>query len=1047
MPSNIDNQIVQALREFVEANKGMMGREGVATMSEQFRVMLERNVSVMDQLHEKGELTEKGFAKLEKQIEKTNKALKGTAPIMIKFWDRDMKKAGTAHLKAMQEVTKATEQWTAGLKSSIKTLVSQVPLIGSRLTKGVDGLFKGINKRIASIGMTMFGSRGGGGLGGLSVGKLGIAGAVVGGIGGLLKLFEIADRRMADMVKSTGYMRSRLRPLRDEMNKITRSMTQAGIYSEQLSEVASALVVEFGSLSGITGKLIESTALMAKAYQLSAQEAAGLVDILTRGLGMTNKEMDRFVDMVDVNARNAGVAVSLVMRDIARDANFIAQYSTGFGENIAEAAIHARRMGSSLSAMQATSEAFLDFETAITSTMEINQILGTQINAQHAHRLAMTGDMVGLEKYVLGAIADESDRLEHNVLIRQRISQLTGKSTEDLMKSIRLQKMSAFELKKYNLEAENQRKLAMEMQTFMEKAKNIFFAEMLEPLNKMGTWLEKRINPWLEGLVTMLNEGTLGTAIWNKLVDAGVALGKGIRSGIFSNPFGVDRNEPDPELAKHFGVQKNMARGGLVTKPTRALIGEAGPELVLPLNGRSMDTSGGMLKFARGGAIIPLGAGSGMANIGALTAAGDPTSRRERSQAVRLAAEEYRSVIRGEQRKLWQREQELLDRQERATNTFFSGVMSFGKASSRMARAYGLGGPADMIKNAILNMLPEGWRGAAGGAANIAMEGYGAYQQGGFGGLAKFAGGKLLQSDRYLDFAGGLSDKLGGKFGGNVGDAAHSFMTGDWKGGLGSLGKTGLGKMFKGAKSKLLGSALGKIGMSAIPGIGQALGIANLLGIDVGGIAMGALKKIPGLGGAIGGITKMFGFGKGAKIESAWHPKLLEVLYSQGAKPGDKIPKDQIKKLNMQIFGSEKAPGTKDGFSFYDMKGDEEKADRARSPGESIALSYQIAQAGGGKVRNTLMGVSSMLGFGPGGGVAPGGGSRPPGAPTASQSISSTLASGAGVSGPGFRGGGGGFNTSAGGVGFRASVPINIQIDGKTLASVVADQQFDQAVR
>ena len=62
------------------------------------------------------------------------------------------------------------------------------------------------------------------------------------------------------------------------------------------------------------------------------------------------------------------------------------------------------------------------------------------------------------------------------------------------------------------------------------------------------------------------------------------------------------------KTVERMGGETKLAKGGIVTRPTRALIGEAGPELVLPLGGgakRILPLSGTQ-RFADGGDIIPL---------------------------------------------------------------------------------------------------------------------------------------------------------------------------------------------------------------------------------------------------------------------------------------------------------------------------------------------------------------------------------------------------------------------------------------------------------
>jgi len=112
-------------------------------------------------------------------------------------------------------------------------------------------------------------------------------------------------------------------------------------------------------------------------------------------------------------------------------------------------------------------------------------------------------------------------------------------------------------------------------------------------------------------------------------------------------------------------------------------------------------------------------------------------------------------------------------------------------------------------------------------------------------------------------------------------------------------------------------SALGRI----VPGVGA---IGNIQGASIIGVL---------------GVS----FRSGAKIESAWHPAILQIVYAAGAKPGDKISKDRIKKINMELFGNEKAPRTKDGFSFKNLKGRDEDIDRGRSIEASLRESKRIA--------------------------------------------------------------------------------------------------------
>ena len=79
-------------------------------------------------------------------------------------------------------------------------------------------------------------------------------------------------------------------------------------------------------------------------------------------------------------------------------------------------------------------------------------------------------------------------------------------------------------------------------------------------------------------------------AIAGATAGGGPAAGRAM-AGYLSTPLGRKAMDKaiDFTLAKEDVDTANMATGGLVTDPTLAMIGEAGPELVLPLTGGSVN--------------------------------------------------------------------------------------------------------------------------------------------------------------------------------------------------------------------------------------------------------------------------------------------------------------------------------------------------------------------------------------------------------------------------------------------------------------------------
>jgi len=1082
----------EGLKEILDYNKGFQGAANFDQLADQMRLMVEKNVDVLGELHDKGKLTAKGYEKLEKQIEKTR----------VKGFSKLDKELQQNFLKTQEKASKQIDGFTNALSDSIKNVTSFIPVLGKAISKGFDKIMPGIQKVLTAGMMRVFGAKASSVLSSLT--KFGGAAA---GLIGLVKWVGGAvnqvDAMMASISKSTGFLRKDIRPITEGMDKYQESLLSAGISLKDQGEALSALATEFGQINRVTSGMVNTASMWSKVFGMGVDAVAKSMDVLHRIVGLSEQGMNDFVANLGGNARIAGVSLSMVMRDIANDSNFIALYSDKYGNNIKHAAIESRKMGSNLSEAAGIANTFLDYETAIGNTMELNLIAGTNFNAMQLHGLAVQGDLVGLQKTLAVGLEKNIKWEDMNVLQRQKIAQSMGTSVEHAKKLIMWARLGPGEydkaVKAYSLLQEQ----SANMQTIWEKIHNIFAVALGPAAIKIGKAIEAFITPKLNKVVDIITGKNLGPKeaaglgaaiefIGNEIAPTAKEVGRIIGAALVDGMIVAVKSWWESDYFKAIAIgagtgavvggsaglgigaipgaviggavaaagydaavgdeTSQKARGGIVTKPTRAIIGEAGPELILPLGGGMPQMKGGALQFARGGSIIPLGGSAGglagaiAGGTGSMNAAGDPFERRLRVQAVKDAAEAYRASMRDEDRRVMKEQQDQNKEFGRSVRSFGGGVGGFIRGVGSWASNIGnvlkqitgmgyqdmanhflgpkWGGRAGQVVGGIQAYRTGGWGGLAdqvtgeGGIFGEGGMGHGlfggqagdwaaGYQEGGIGGLGRaWAGSEMgtKLATRVSNLFGGLDNEDGSM--NMIGNAIFSGMTGDSEGMRAFLGETSVGKFFTGeGMGGMIGKGMGHLGglgggamkllqgdfkgagkavlkgtaskaLYAIPGVGQFIQIGDMLGLDISGKAMDVGKSMAkGIGQAGKGVGQIFkgdfkagfknvgkglfkatgvsavagmlGYGKGAKIESAWHPGLLQYLYSKGMKPGDKIPKDEIKSINKQIFGNEKAPGTKDGFSFYDMKGDEEKADRQRSPTQSLAKSQEIAASFG----------------------------------------------------------------------------------------------------
>ena len=132
-----------------------------------------------------------------------------------------------------------------------------------------------------------------------------------------------------------------------------------------------------------------------------------------------------------------GVAPGLVMRDIAANAEFFAEFAKDGGKNLIMAGTAARKLGLDMSAVADATNSLLEFESSIESSMEASLLLGRQINLDKARQLAFTGDQEGMMREILKQVGGEAEFTRMTYLQRQSLAKSVGVSVEQLSRLVR----------------------------------------------------------------------------------------------------------------------------------------------------------------------------------------------------------------------------------------------------------------------------------------------------------------------------------------------------------------------------------------------------------------------------------------------------------------------------------------------------------------------------------------------------------------------------------------------------------------------------------
>jgi len=205
---------------------------------------------------------------------------------------------------------------------------------------------------------------------------------------------------------------------------------------EDVAAITNTLASNFGMNVDEAAELSSKVFDTSKAIGLSADEGANLFGVLMQTANLSADQAEDLAEGAFQLARQAGVAPAQVMKDIASSTDAIANFTKDGGNNIAEAAVQARQMGVSLDTTAKVAEGLLDFQSSIGKEIEASVLIGRQLNFQRARELALSGDIAGATKEIVGQLGDESDFNALNLIQRKALADSIGVSVGELSKMV-----------------------------------------------------------------------------------------------------------------------------------------------------------------------------------------------------------------------------------------------------------------------------------------------------------------------------------------------------------------------------------------------------------------------------------------------------------------------------------------------------------------------------------------------------------------------------------------------------------------------------------
>ena len=448
-------------------------------------------------------------------------------------------------------------------------------------------------------------------------------------ISALMEVFSL-DKQTADLAKNMNMTYKEAARVRSEMQSIANNSENNFISGKKLLATFSAINTTLGTtVKTMDTELLISLTEMREMAGFTNEELQGIAAITLATGKSANDVTGEFMAQAKLSSIQNGVLLN--EKDLLKGIGKVSAATTlSFSKNpklIGQAVATAKSLGMELSKVDAIAGSLLDFESSIEAELQAELLLGKNINLEKARQAALNNDLATVAEEIAKQAGTAAEFGKMNRIQQEALANAVGMNREELASTLFLQEqlkgLSGDAAKE--AEADFARRvevlgLAGAQREMEEKGVDGLrqqvgmtdrMAAAMDKLNEVFVSLIEPLMPVLDVFVSIFGFVGKIVQLLKPILDFASYLGAGLGDLLgsagsmimggeadFSNVNNAGRRlASDNWLGKALGGEDGgyykdmgtelMASGGIVKGPTRAIIGEAGPEMVLPLSGNA----------------------------------------------------------------------------------------------------------------------------------------------------------------------------------------------------------------------------------------------------------------------------------------------------------------------------------------------------------------------------------------------------------------------------------------------------------------------------
>ena len=509
--------------------------------------------------------------------------------------------------KIALEIFKEQINNTPSLKivtENIEKFTKDIPILGNLIKNSIGPLREGLKEAVKNnqTGMVALAT---------SIKKVGLQALFVLFVESLFAV----NQQITDLQKNLGISSAQAQNLRAEFAQTASNANDVFINSTKIQKAFTDFSAELGMAVKNSGTMLETFANLTGRFGLNNQEAAKLTSIL----GLQDRDTEKVLEntIKTINASRSSGKEFFNTKEIIKDiSNVSSSVVASLGKSpkiLAEAATRARELGLNLNQVENIADSLLNFESSISAELTAELLTGKQLNLERARFLALNNDIEGLMGEINKQGIKFTEFTKMNRIAQEALASTLGMNRDTMTEMLFNQEKQELARKDANGELDKQTskqfKALSAQQNFneaLEQAKATFadlvivFSPMIDLLGLVAQGVNFLLKPLqvIGNIINLINNkfGETGKFITALVVGVGlltVALKKAAIMSFITkaalNPtaalFGLGA-----AIGIAYGVQSlidnstatPMAKGGPITAGKPYLVGEEGPELIVP---------------------------------------------------------------------------------------------------------------------------------------------------------------------------------------------------------------------------------------------------------------------------------------------------------------------------------------------------------------------------------------------------------------------------------------------------------------------------------